>query len=134
MATSSIQYLGELRTKATHNQSGTEIITDAPVDNHGKGEAFSPSDLIATALSCCMITIMGIVAQRENLDISGLKSEVTKIMSSTLPRKIAEIHIKFDFAPIIITDDQKLKLKNAAHTCPVALSLHPDIKQLVSFE
>lgn len=133
MNTSSIQYLGELRTKAIHIQSGTEIFTDAPVDNHGKGEAFSPTDLAATSLSCCMLTIMGIIAQRENVDLKGITSEVTKVMTQTLPRKIAEIHVSFDFSKVEITDDQKLKLKNAAHTCPVAMSLHPDIKQVISF-
>jgi len=132
MTTIKTSYLGNLRTAPKHLQSGTEIITDAPVDNNGKGEAFSPTDLVAAALGSCMATIMGIVAQKDNMEISGLVWETTKIMSSN-PRKIQEIIIDFQWedAP----DDDKLlqKLKNAARTCPVALSLNSDMKQTVNF-
>ena len=133
MATIESVYLGELRTSAKHLKSGIEIITDAPVDNQGKGEAFSPSDLVAGALGSCMMTIMGIVARRENIDITGIKMEITKIMTPVPPRKIAEIQIKFDIGNIQISDSHKEMLKHAAHTCPVALSIHPDIKQTVEF-
>jgi len=132
MTTIKTSYLGNLRTAPKHLQSGTDIITDAPVDNNGKGEAFSPTDLIAAALGSCMATIMGIVAQKDNFEISGLVWETTKIMSSN-PRKIEEIIIDFtwDGAP----DDEKMlqKLKNAARTCPVALSLSADLKQTINF-
>jgi len=132
MTTIKTSYLGNLRTAPKHLQSGTDIITDAPVDNNGKGEAFSPTDLVAAALGSCMVTIMGIVAQKDNFEISGLVWETTKIMSSS-PRKIEEIIIDFTWegAP----DDEKMlqKLKNAAKTCPVALSLNSDIKQTINF-
>jgi len=132
MTTIKTSYLGNLRTSPKHLQSGTEIITDAPVDNNGKGEAFSPTDLMAAALGSCMATIMGIAAQKDNLEISGLVWETTKIMSSN-PRKIQEIIIDFRWegAP----SDEKIlqKLKNAARTCPVALSLSADLKQTINF-
>lgn len=129
------EYLGELRTQATHLASGIQIITDAPLDNQGRGEAFSPSDLICSALSSCMITIMGIVARRENIDLVGLKATVTKTMVSD-PRRISAIRISFtleDSKVIVLSEKQREVLKRAAHTCPVALSIHPDIKQEVLF-
>ena len=94
---SKVVYLGNLRTEATHLQSGNVIVTDAPVDNQGKGEAFSPTDLVATALASCMITIMGIVARRDAIDIDGITADVQKIMSSD-PRRIGEIRIKIIFS------------------------------------
>lgn len=126
------EYLGELRTTATHLKSGNTVITDAPIDNNGKGEAFSPTDLLCSALSSCMITLMGITAQRENIDLTGLKAEVTKVMASS-PRKVAEIIINFSMNQLDATDLQKEKLKRAALTCPVALSLSESVKQTVSF-
>ena len=111
-------YLGSLRTEAVHTKSGNSIITDAPLDNNGKGEAFSPTDLMCAALSSCMMTIMGIVAEREKIDLKGLTSEIVKIMASN-PRKIAEIQITFTHKNLKATDEQKEKLKHAAHTCPV---------------
>jgi putative redox protein len=133
MAHIKVNYLGELRTEAEHLKSKEKIITDAPPDNNGKGEAFSPSDLVCSSLASCMITIMGMVAQRENLDIKGLSAEVTKVMVAN-PRKISEIKIDF-FMPgnVSLSEKQKELLKRAAHTCPVALSIHPEIKQIVSF-
>jgi uncharacterized OsmC-like protein len=126
-------YLGELRTEATHIQSDTSIITDAPVDNNGKGEAFSPTDLVCAALGSCMLTIMGIVAIREEIELEGTQIEITKIMSAS-PRKIAEIKLDFKISNTTnISDIQKQKLINAAHTCPVALSLSPEVIQTVSF-
>jgi putative redox protein len=126
-------YFGELRTEAEHIKSANKILIDAPVDNNGKGEAFSPTDLVCSALASCMITIMGIVANRENLDIKGLKVDIEKIMAQN-PRKIAEIKLDFVMpASVQMSDKQKEVLKRAAHTCPVALSLDPSVKQTVNF-
>ncbi len=132
--TSKITYLGDLRTSSIHLQSGTEIISDAPIDNYGKGEAFSPTDLAATSLASCAITILGIMANREALDLSGSKAEVTKIMTEDLPRRIAKIHVKFSMiTPLFLPEDQQKKYERAAKTCPVSLSLHPDIEQIFDF-
>jgi putative redox protein len=133
MATSNITYLGGLRTQATHLQSQSQITTDAPKDNHGKGEAFSPTDLVATALGSCMISIMGIVAMKENFtSIEGTKAEVLKVMA-TDPRRISEIHVKLIFPKNKFTDKEKIMYERAAHACPVSKSLHPDLKQVVEF-
>jgi putative redox protein len=126
-------YLGGLRTKGVHLKSGNTITTDAPTDNNGKGEAFSPTDLVSAALSSCMMTIMGMLAEREGIDLKGLRSEVTKVMSAN-PRKIAEIKINFSHPHLVATDIQKQKLKNAAQTCPVALSLSENLKQTIYFD
>lgn len=131
MYTSKIEYLGELRTEATHLQSGKQVITDAPTDNHGKGEAFSPTDLVATALASCMISIMGIKLQGSGKDIKGATSEVTKVMYSE-PRRIGEIHVKISVPDNNFSEKEKQILINAAHACPVAKSLHPDIKQVIT--
>jgi putative redox protein len=125
-------YQGELRTELTHLRSGNKIITDAPPDNNGKGEAFSPTDLACAALSSCMMTLMGILARREGIDLAGLRSKIVKIMDNN-PRKIAEIQITFTHVNLVATDVQKEKLKHAALTCPVALSLSENIKQTVTF-
>lgn len=127
-----VQYLGDLRTQSTHLKSGQTITTDAPTDNQGKGEAFSPTDLVCSALSSCMMTIMGQVANREGIDLKGLKTDVVKVMSAN-PRKIAEIKIEFTHPNLVATDVQKQKLKNAALTCPVALSLSENLTQTVIF-
>jgi putative redox protein len=132
MATSTVTYSGNLRTVATHLQSNTSIITDAPVDNNGKGEAFSPTDLIATALSSCMITIMGIKANQSNIDINGVNSHITKVMASD-PRRVSEIHVELTMPSKNYTTKEKKMLEGAARTCPVAMSLHPDIKQIITF-
>lgn len=135
MPTSKIVYLGELRTQSTHLASAESIITDAPLDNNGKGEAFSPTDLAATSLGNCAMTIMGIVARRDEIDFTGSTVEVTKIMSAELPRKIARIEVNFTMkTPEPLSDEIKAKYVRTAHTCPVALSLHPDIEQVFSFE
>jgi putative redox protein len=125
-------YLGELRTEATHLRSGNKIITDAPPDNNGKGEAFSPTDLTCASLNSCMMTLMGMLAQREQIDITGMRSEIVKIMAAN-PRKIAEVQIKFFHENLKATEVQKEKLKRAALTCPVALSLGDDVTQTVTF-
>lgn len=133
MATSLVVYKGELRTEALHLQSGEKIITDAPVDNHGKGEAFSPTDLLATSLGSCMLTIMGIAARERNIDIEGTTCEVTKIMG-TSPRRVTEIHISFNFPGRQFSDKEKAVLEQSAKTCPVSYSLHPDIQKVVEFK
>lgn len=133
MATATVKYLGSLRTEMTHLRSGNKVITDAPIDNQGKGEAFSPTDIVSTALCSCMMTIMGQVAQRENILLDGMTGEVEKIMSAS-PRKIAEIKITLRHPDLKIDDKQRQKLINAAHTCPVALSLSADVKQTIVFE
>lgn len=125
-------YLGGLRTEATHLKSGNKIITDAPPDNNGKGEAFSPTDLTCVSLNSCMMTLMGILAEREQIDLTGLTSEIVKIMASN-PRKIAEIHITFSHPSLAASDVQKEKLRRAALTCPVALSVSDTITQKVTF-
>ncbi|SMO40892.1 OsmC family protein [Solitalea koreensis] len=132
MATSKTIYKGDLRTEATHLQSGTTIVTDAPTDNNGKGEAFSPTDLVATALGSCAMTIMGIVANRENIDLAGTAFDVTKIMG-TEPRRITEVHVNFNFPQLNIDDRQRKLLENAALTCPVAKSLSPELLQTIKF-
>jgi len=130
--TSKIIYQGNLRTRMVHLYSGTEVITDAPLDNQGLAQAFSPTDLAATSLGSCMLTIMGIKARNMELDIAGTEVEITKVMASD-PRRISEIHVTINFAPNTYTDKDKTILENTAKTCPVALSLHPDIKQVVTF-
>jgi putative redox protein len=133
MLTSKVIYKGELRTEATHLQSNTVIHTDAPKDNHGKGEAFSPTDLVATALASCMISILGIVAMKDGITrVDGTIAEVTKIMASD-PRRIDEIHITVTFPKKDFTEKEKKIYEHAALTCPVAKSLHPDLKQIIEF-
>jgi putative redox protein len=134
MTTIQTIYKGQLRTEATHLQSGVGILTDAPTDNHGRGEAFSPTDLLAGSLGSCMITIMGIVANRDGIDLEGTKIDITKVMTTELPRKVAKIVVVFKMKTAQPLDEiTQKKLERAAHTCPVALSLHPDIVQEVTF-
>lgn len=125
-------YKGHLRTELTHLASHSHVVTDAPVDNQGRGEAFSPTDLVSAALSSCMMTLMGIVAQREGIDLTGMTSEIEKVMASN-PRRISEIHITFSLTTLVATDVQKQKLEHAARTCPVAVSLSPSIRQEIRF-
>ena len=132
METIRTTYIGELRTQATHVQSGEELLTDAPVDNQGKGESFSPTDLVATALASCMLTIMGIIARRYDFNIDGTKVKSTKIMS-TSPRRIGEIIVELNFPETKYSEKEKTLLEQAAKICPVAMSLHPDIKQTIIF-
>lgn len=125
-------YKGDLRTVATHLKSGNLVTTDAPTDNNGKGEAFSPTDLVCTALGSCMMTLMGMLGQREEISLTGMTWDVVKVMSAN-PRKIEAVHITFTHPELIATDIQKQKLHRAALTCPVALSLHDSIKQEIIF-
>ncbi len=134
MPTVHIAYQGGLRTQATHVQSGTTILTDAPTDNHGRGEAFSPTDLTATSLGTCIITTMGIRCQAQGLDFAGTEVEVTKIMTTQPPRRIARIEVTLTMRTNVeLTDEQRQQCEHIAETCPVALSLHPDIEQAVTF-
>ncbi|MFD2721907.1 OsmC family protein [Hymenobacter monticola] len=133
MNTATARYAGNLRTEATHVASGTTIQTDAPVDNHGRGEAFSPTDLVSTALGACIITTMGIVAERHAWDLTGSSFDVTKHMSTEAPRRIAQIDVTLRL-PAALDANARTVLELAAHTCPVALSLHPDLVQNVVFE
>ena len=130
MATSRTIYLGELRTENEHIRSGQKLITDAPVDNQGK--AFSPTDLVATALSDCMMTIMGIKARDKGIDLTGTIIETTKLMSLE-PRRIGEIIVEFTFPKNDFSEKDKAILETVSKTCPVALTLHPGVKQTVKF-
>ena len=132
MVTIDIEYKGDLRNEAVHQPSGTRLHTDAPKDNQGKGESFSPSDLVATALGSCMMTIMGIAARDMKLDIKGTKVTVQKEMVSTPLRRIGKLGVQIK-VPGKFTDEQKKKLEPAALTCPVHKSLHPDVQIPVEF-
>jgi uncharacterized OsmC-like protein len=133
MATSNVTYQGGLRTRAVHLQSGESIITDAPLDNKGKGEAFSPTDLLATSLASCMMTLMGIAADTHGINLGEVKAEVTKIMTSD-PRRVAEIQVVITVPGTEGWDQKnKLILERAALTCPVWYSLHPDIQKKVTW-
>ena len=132
MNTSEVIYKGELRTTAIHLQSGQQIITDAPVDNNGKGEAFSPTDLLATSLGSCMLTVMGIVAKRHNINMDGTKAEILKVMAND-PRRVSEIYVDMWFPANAYSQKDKDLLERTALTCPVAKSLHPDVKQKTRF-
>jgi uncharacterized OsmC-like protein len=131
MATSNITYVGDLRTVCIHLQSGTQILTDAPTDNHGKGEAFSPTDLVATALGSCMVSIMGIKSKDLDVDLKDSTVSITKIMQAE-PRKIAKIEVILNMS-IETSEKNKTILERAAMTCPVFYSLHPDIKKEIVF-
>ncbi len=126
------KYIGELRTVSTHLNSGDKITTDAPLDNNGKGEAFSPTDLVCTALCSCMTTIMGICAEKGNFILPKSSAKITKVMSEK-PRKISEIHIELNFEDNNLSDSQKKKLIEVASRCPVAMSLDKDLTQKVKF-
>jgi len=127
-----VTYNGQLRTTAVHGPSQNSLITDAPKDNMGKGEAFSPTDLVATALATCILTTMGIVAQRNELDMNGATARVTKEMVSTPIRRIGRLAVTVHM-PRKLSDDDQRRLENAAHTCPVHRSLHPDVEAPITF-
>jgi len=132
MATSKINYIHHLKTKATHISSAQSLTTDAPKDNNGEGAYFSPTDLAATSLASCMLTVMGIYADKNGLKLGEISCEMTKVMSAN-PRRIAEIIIEADWKTNLKTKDIDL-LKKIAYSCPVANSLHPDIKQTINFK
>ena len=129
--TSTVEYLGDLRTTAIHQASKKNILSDAPVDNQGKGEAFSPTDLVATALGSCLLTIMGIKARDMEVEIKGTTAKISKVMGST-PRRISEINITVTMSNSFDQKTQKI-LEKAALSCPVANSLHSDLKQNIRF-
>jgi len=131
--TSKVEYSGQLRTISTHIKSGEQIITDAPVDNNGKGEAFSPTDMVANSVATCMLTIMGIAAEKRNINIDGTSATVEKIMASN-PRRIAKLSIEVKFPNDNFTTEQKELLERVALNCPVILSIHPDIEKNVIFK
>ena len=132
--TSKIIYKGDLRTEMTHLQSSSIVLTDAPVDNQGKGELFSPTDLVATALGSCMMTIMGIKARDMGIDLTNTEMEVTKVMG-TNPRRITEIKIDVHLPKSLssLTEKDKTIIENAGLTCPVAKSLHEELVQNITF-
>ncbi len=131
--TSTVIYEGDLRTVALHNASGTTIETDAPVDNQGRGEKFSPSDLVVTALGSCMLTIMGQKARDLNIDLKGTRIDIQKTMKPD-PRRISGISLTFHFPPELhLTEKNKTILERAANTCPVCESIHPDIDVQVNY-
>lgn len=131
MIISEVIYTTKLRTESKHVRSGTTIITDAPVDNHGKGEAFSPTDLMATSLADCMLTIMGIAGNTHGFSIDGTKANVTKVMADN-PRRVAEIHVELFFPANDYSDKNKKIIEHISKTCPVSLSLHSDVKQIIT--
>ncbi len=132
--TSKVVYTGDLRTVATHLKSGSTIETDAPTDNHGKGERFSPTDLVATALASCILTTMGIVCERHGIDIDDATCDVEKIMVADPRRRIGEIKIALSFPKgQQYTDKEMSLIEHTAMTCPVIESLHPDCKKTISF-
>jgi len=133
METTRTKYLGDLRTEMLHVRSGKVVITDAPADNKGKGEYFSPTDLVASSLGSCIFTIMGIAALEHGFSIEGSSCTITKIMTDT-PRRIGEIKIEFDFRGSDYTDKQKKILEYCVKTCPVALSLHESVVKSVTFK
>jgi len=130
--TSNVTYQGDLRTLMVHLRSGNEVITDAPTDNQGKGEAFSPTDLVATGLASCMLTVMGIKARDMNVNIDGTTATVNKIMAAD-PRRISQVEVTLTFPVGNFGEKEQKILENTALTCPVAKSLHPDIVQDVRF-
>jgi len=129
----SIKYLGDLRCEARHEPSGTVITTDAPVDNEGRGESFSPTDLAATSLGACMLTIMGIAARKQGVDLGATEVKVLKEMTAQPPRRIAKLTVVFTI-PLPASHEKRAILESAARNCPVHLSLHPDVVQEMRFD
>jgi putative redox protein len=128
MPTAKITYTADLHCSATHLQSGTIITTDAPTDNQGKGEAFSPTDLLAVSLATCMITTMGIVANRDNIPLNAAEIDLTKVMATEGPRRVSKIEVYMSIPAAGISDADRQKLINTANACPVSKSLHPDVE------
>src|SRR5579871_4224192 len=132
MVSIALEYQGDLHCKAVHGPSGTELTTDAPKDNQGLGESFSPTDLVATALGSCMLTVMGIMARTLGVDITSAKAHVEKEMANAPVRRIGKLTVTLTM-PAGISDENKVKLERAAHTCPVHKSLHPDVQMPIEF-
>jgi putative redox protein len=127
-----VTYQGGLRCDAVHGPSGTKLVTDAPVDNHGKGESFSPTDLVATALGTCIATVMGIEAEREKINLAGMRISVEKEMSAEPPRRIAKLSARI-LMPHALDERQRAKLEKAAHTCPVHQTLLGNVEMPIEF-
>lgn len=127
-----VEYQGDLHCKAVHGPSATALTTDAPKDNQGRGESFSPTDLVATALGTCMLTVMGIMARTLDVDIAGTTATVEKEMTASAPRMIQSLAVKIH-VPHSLTLETQQKLERAAHTCPVHKSLHPDVRTPIEF-
>lgn len=132
MNTAEVVYLGGLRTQATHLRSANQIVTDAPLDNQGKGEAFSPTDLMATSLLSCMMTIIGIQARNRDLEIGEMSGTVLKIMAEN-PRRVSKIVVEVFFKGHSLNQEEQRQLEQAGRNCPVAKSIHPDIEQDIRF-
>lgn len=132
MSTAEVTYTGELRTIAIHRLSGEKIITDAPPDNQGRGEAFSPTDLMSTSLACCLLTVTAIACRTHGIPFDGARAEVTKVMASS-PRRVSEILVEVYLPGHAYTEKERAIVEHTAKTCPVALSLHPDIQQKINF-
>lgn len=132
MPTIHVEYNGNLRSTATHLQSNCQLITDAPTDNNGKGESFSPTDLVTTALGTCIMTIMGIYAKDHNISLEGTKMDITKTMKDN-PRRIGKIEIIFTMPKLSLSDTQKKEIENIATCCPVCFSLHPELEKDIQF-
>jgi putative redox protein len=132
MVSIQLEYEGELHCKAVHGPSGTELATDAPKDNQGRGESFSPTDLVATALGSCMLTVMGIMARTLQIDLKGTTATVEKEMANAPARMIERLAVKIH-VPHEISEVDRTKLERAAHTCPVHKSLHPDVQKPIQF-
>ncbi len=128
METSRITYIGDLRTEALHVKSGQMFVTDAPPDNQGRGEAFSPTDLLATSLGACAITVVGIASRTHGFNVDGTVIKITKIMASD-PRRVSEVVVEMNFPPVKYSDKEKQIIRHTINTCPVGQSLHPDLKQ-----
>lgn len=128
METSRVTYTGDLRTEALHSKSGQMFITDAPTDNQGRGEAFSPTDLLATSLGACAITVVGIAARTHGFNVDGTAIKITKIMASD-PRRVSEVIVEMDFPEVKYSEKEKQIIRHTINTCPVGQSLHPDLKQ-----
>ena len=132
MSTSTVRYLGDLRTEATHTRSGVTLVTDAPPDNQGRGESFSPTDLMSTALACCLMTVMGIRARDKGYPLSGLTAQVTKHMAAG-PRRVSRIEVDITMDGSGLAPVMREELEEVARTCPVALSLREDLVQVLRF-
>lgn len=132
MATIKSSYKGSLRTSATHIKSGNEFLTDAPVDNNGKGETFSPTDTVAAALGSCMMTVMAIAGEKKGINMSGMRLETTKVMSAS-PRRIDALQVEFHWDDCSASEKEREWLKDIGRNCPVALSLHPELRQEITF-
>ena len=127
-----VEYQGDLHCKAVHGPSRTELSTDAPVDNQGRGESFSPTDLVATGLGSCILTVMGIMARTLSLDLAGTTATVEKEMTPSAPRRIQRLSVRVR-VPHSVSPEHRQRLENAAHTCPVHRSLHPDVEKPIEF-